>query len=166
MALVHEPADDLVQGALVGHVELLGVVGACLGSVAAHAGAAAAGDLRDAQLQRRCAHLLRLAGGDDHARVGHRDADERDDLLEHFVGNAVIEIVGVDVARRLHPRHRDGVRPHAERRLQVFGVHEQARELVGVALQAEQHAEPHVVDAGGHGAVVGLSVPGVVGLGA
>ncbi len=28
-------------------------------------------------------------------------------------------------------------------------------ELVGVALQAEQHAEPHVVDAGGHGAVVG-----------
>ena len=53
MALVHQPADDLVQGALVGHVELLGVVGRVprLG-VAAHAGAAAAGDLRDAQLQR------------------------------------------------------------------------------------------------------------------
>ena len=166
MALVHEPADDLVQGALVGHVELLGVVGACLVHVAAHAGAAAAGDLRDAQLQRRCAHLLRLAGGDDHARVGHRDADERDDLLEHFVGNAVIEIVGVDVARRLHPRHRDGVRAYAEHGFQMLRVHEKAGELVGIAFQTEQHAEPHVVDAGGHGAVVGLSVPGVAGLGA
>ena len=58
------------------------------------------------------------------------------------------------------------MRPHAEHGFQMLGVHEQTRELVGVALQTEQHAEPHVVDAGGHGAVVGLSVPGVVGLGA
>ena len=151
---------------VIGHVELLGVVGPRLFPVAAHARAAAAGDLRDAQLKRRRAHRLRLAGGDDHTRIGHGDADECDDLLEHLVGNAVVESVGVDVARRLHPRHRDGVRAHAEHRFQMLRVHEQAGELVGVALQAEQHAEPHVVDAGGHGAVVGLGVPGVVGLGA
>ncbi len=112
------------------------------------------------------AHRLPFARGDDHPRVGNGDADKRDYLLEHLVGDPVVEHVRVDVHRGLHARNADGVRPHAVHGLQVLGVHDEPRELVAVALQAEEHTQPHVVDAALHGAVHGLGVPVVVALGA
>ena len=117
-------------------------------------------------MQHLAADLLVFAGGDDHAGIGHGDADAGDDLLEDVVGQAVVKDVGVDVVRVLDARHGDGVRAHAVHRLQVLGVHEQAGKLVLILLQAEEDAQAHVVDAAGHGAVHGLGVVVVVVLGA
>ena len=162
MLLVDQPRDHVVERALVAHVELLGVVRTRLLGVAAHARAAPTRDLADAVAQRALPHRLALARGDDHARVGHGNADERDDLLEHLVGNAVVEHVGVDIHGGLHARHADGVRAHAVDGLQMLRVHDEARELVAIALEPEQHAQAHVVDAALHRAVHRLGVPVVV----
>ena len=54
----------------------------------------------------------------------------------------------------------------AVHRLEVFRVHQQPRKFVWVALQPEQHAQPHIVDAALHGAVHRLGVIIVVVLGA
>ena len=97
MAVLHQPADHLVQGALVGHVELLGVVGALLLGVAAHRGAGAAADLGDAQAQQLRAHGLGLPGRDYHAGIGHRKAYAGGDMGKDLVVDAVVELVGVDV---------------------------------------------------------------------
>ena len=165
MARLHQPAHHLVQRPLVGHVELLGVVGAVLLGVAAHGRAARAADLADAHLQEARAHLLALPGGNDHARVGHGQADAGRDFGEGLVVDAVVERVRVDVVGALHARYADGVRADAVHGLQVLRVHDQPRELILVQFQPEQHAQAHVVDAALHGAVHGLGVPGVVVLG-
>ena len=54
------------------------------------------------------------------------------------------------------------MRPHAVHRFEVFRVHQQPRKFVWIALQPEQHAQPHIVDAALHGAVHRLGVVGVV----
>ena len=46
--------------------------------------------------------------------------------------------------------------------LQVLRVHDEARELVAIALEPEQHAQAHVVDATLHRAIHRLGVPVVV----
>ncbi len=166
MVVVHQPADHLVERALVGHVELLGIMRTQLFRIAAHRSARPARYLAHAVLQRMGTHLFPLTRGDDHPGIGNGDADKRDYLLEHLVGDAVVEHVGVDVHRGLHARDADGVRPHAMHRLQMLGMHDKPRELVAVSLQAEEHAQTHVVDAAFHGTVHGLGVPVVVALGA
>ena len=165
VVLLHEPANDLVQRALVGYIKLLGIVGALLLGVAADGGAGAAADLGDAQLQGLLADFLALAGGDDHAGVGHGDPDAGDDLLKQLVAEAVVEGGGVDVVGFFHAGHADGVGANALDRFQMLGVHEQAGKLILVPLQPEQHAQAHVVDAALHGPVHGLGVIGVVVLG-
>ena len=57
------------------------------------------------------------------------------------------------------------MRPYAEHRLQMLGVHQQAGEFVFVHLQPEQHAQPHIVNAALHGAIHRLGVVVVVVLG-
>ena len=66
---LHQPADDLVKGALIGNVELLGVGGALLFGIAADGGTGCAADLRNAEIDNLRAHLLTLTRGDDHAGV-------------------------------------------------------------------------------------------------
>ncbi len=78
------PIHDLVQRALVGHVELLGVGGALLLGIAAH------GRARRALIceMPRSSIFLRtasLAGGNNHAGVGHGDADAGSDLGKQLV---------------------------------------------------------------------------------
>ena len=121
-------------------------------------------DLRYAQLNKLFAHGLWLARRDDEAGVGNGDADARDDLREHIVGHAVVEGIGVDIVRRAHARHADRVRTYAEHCFEMFGMHEQPSEFVGVALQAEENAQAHIVDARFHRAIVRFGVVGVIAL--
>ena len=67
MSVFHQPADHLVQRALVGYVELFGVVGTLRLRIAANRRAGAAADLRDAQTQQAGADGLGFPGGNDHA---------------------------------------------------------------------------------------------------
>ena len=76
----HEPADHLVQGALVGHVKLLRIVGPFLLGVSADGSAGSAADLGNAHLKGAAPHCLGFPGGNDHAGIGHGDADAGDDL--------------------------------------------------------------------------------------
>ena len=163
---LHQPFYHFIQGAVVADIELLGVVGALLLGVAAHAGAAAAGHLGNAQMQRPLPDGLVFPGGHNHAGVGHGHPDAGADFQEGVVVNAVVELVGVDIVGVLHPGHADGVGPHPVDSLQVLGVHQQPGELIAVQLQAEQHAQAHVVNAALHGPVHGLGVVAVVALGA
>ena len=169
MAVLHEPAHHLVQGALIRHVELLGIVGTLVGSVArvaAHRGTGAAADLGDAQMEQAGADGLALTGGDDHARVGNRQTDAGGDVGEGLVVDAVVELVGINVRGPLQTGHADGVRAYAVNRLQMLGVHDESRELVLVQLQTEEHTQTHVVDTALHGSVHGLGVVVVIVLGA
>ena len=50
-------------------------------------------------------------------------------------------------------RHADGMRPHAEHRLQMLCVHQKAYKVVFIKIEAEQHPAAHVVDARLHGTV-------------
>ena len=166
MSVFHQPAHHLIERPLVGHVELLRVVRAFRFRVAAHARAGRAADLGHAEVEQPAAHRLALAGGDDDAGIRHRQADAGGDLFKDLVGDAVVKLVRIDVRRALEPRHADGVRAHAVHGLQVLRVHDEPGELVLVQLQAEQHAQTHVVDAALHRAVHRLSVVVVVVLGA
>ena len=121
--------------------------------------------MRNAQTKRLFAHLGALACGDDHAGIGHRDADNRNQLGKGVVVDAVVKVLGVNVVGRLNARHADGVRSHAVNRLQMLGMHEQTGKLVAVELQAKEHAQADVINAALHGAVHRLGVVGVVVLG-
>ena len=168
VAVLHEPADNFIEGALIRHVELLGVVGALVGGVAgvaAHRGTGAAADLGDAQMEQAGADGLALTGGDDHARVGDRQTDAGGDVGEGLVVDAVVELVGIDVGGPLQAGHADGVGADTVDGLQMLGVHDEACELVLVELQTEEDAQAHVVDTALHGAVHGLGVVVVVVLG-
>lgn len=85
-------------------------------------------------------------------------------LRKSSSGTAFLKEAGIDVVGRADARHGDRVRPDAPDGLKVFGVHEQADEVVAAELKAEENAESHVVDAALHGAVVRFGVIGVVGL--
>ena len=50
--------------------------------------------------------------------------------------------------------------------LQVLGVHQQARELIAVQLQAEEHPQAHVVNAALHSPVHSLGMIPIIMLGA
>ena len=117
-------------------------------------------------MQRPLPHGLVLPGGHNHAGVGHRHPDAGADLQEGVVVNAVVKLVGVDVVGVLYTGHADGVGPHPVDGLQVLGVHQQARELIAVQLQAEEHPQAHVVNAALHSPVHSLGVVAVVALGA
>ena len=162
----HQPADDLIQGALIGDVKLLGVVGPVILGIAAHRGTGAAADLGNAKAEQLGADRFRLTGGDDDAGVGHRKANTGRDLGKGFVVNAVIKGRRIDIVGALDPGNADGVRANAMHRLQMLRVHDQTGKLVLVHLQAEQNAQAHVVNAAFHGPVHGLSMVGVIVLGA
>ena len=134
------------------------------GGVTADAGAAATADLGNAQVKHLGAHALALAGGDDHAGVGHCQTDNGDDAAEDLVGQHVGELVEGDVLGRADARHADGVRADAELGLQVLGMHEQADEVIAVGCQAIKHADAHVVAAAQLGTIHGLGVIAVVAL--
>ena len=137
-------------------------MGAYFLRVAPHGGAAAAADLADAQPKQLFPHTLIFPGGNDHARIGYCQTDAGGQLGEGAVVDAAVELTGVDVVGPLDPGDADGVGPDAMDGLQVLRVHQQARELVFIQLQPEQHAQAHVVDAALHGPVVGLGVVGVI----
>ena len=162
MVEFHQPAHHLVERALIGHVKLLGIVRTLLLRVAADRGARRAADLRHAEIQHLAAHGFALARGNDDARVGHGDAHAGDDLGKELVGEAVVEHVGVDVVGVFDARNADGVRADAVNGFEVLRVHHQAREFILIALQPEQNAQPHVVDAAVHGAVHRLGVVVVI----
>ena len=65
---------------------------------------------------------------------------------------------------RLDPRHADRVRADAEPRFQVANVLQQGQQLEPPVVEAEQHADANVVDAGLHGAVERRDAPVVVAL--
>ena len=120
--------------------------------------------MRDAQLQHLGTGGSRFAGGNDHARVRNGDADDGHNLAEDVVRNGIRKTLQRDVFRRTDARHTDGVRAYTEGRFQVFGMHEQAHEIILIRVQAEQNTQAHIVDAAFHGAVHRFGVISVVAL--
>ena len=60
--MLHQPPDDLIERALVGHIELLGVVRTLLLGVAADRGAGRTADLRNAEIAVRARAPFRSRG--------------------------------------------------------------------------------------------------------
>ena len=73
--------NNLIERALIGYIKLLRVVRTLLFLIAADRGTGSTADLRNTQTKRPLAHLLALAGGDDHAGVRHGNADARDSVF-------------------------------------------------------------------------------------
>ena len=163
---LHEPADHFIQRSLVGHVELLRIGGTLLLLVAADGGAGAAADLRHAQRQDPLPDSLALPCGDNHARIGHGNTNQGAQLGEGIVADAVVKGAGIDIIGVLDTGDTDGMGADAVDGFQVFGVHQQARELIAVPLQSKQYAQAHIVDAALHGPVHGFRVVVIVVLGA
>ena len=88
-----------------------------------------------------------LAGGEDQARVGHRQPQDRDQPLEVVVAHAGSVSSRSHAAGRPQPREADRVRADAVVLLQVQGVADQAQHLEPPVVQAEQGADAHVVAA-------------------
>ena len=89
VVVVHQPTDNLIERALIRHVELLGIVRALRLVVATDAGTGPTRNLAYAILQSMFAHQFALTRRNNHAGIGHGDANKGNDLLEHLVGNAV-----------------------------------------------------------------------------
>jgi len=105
---------------------------------------------------------LALSGRADHASVWNGDADAGNDLCEGVVADAVVELLRIDVVSHADSRHADRVRTAAFVGFKVFGVHEDADEVILVIVQAEQNSQSNVVDAAFHCAVHSFSVVRVV----
>jgi len=133
--------------------------------VAADAGAGAGADLGDAAVDEFVAEVGFLAGGENHAGVGHGQADGRDDFLEGFIGYEVGESLQVNGTGRAHTGHGDGVGADAEFFFQVFGVEEHGHGFVFPVIEAVEHADAHIVDAGFLSPVHSGGVPVVIVLG-
>ena len=86
--------------------------------IAAHTGAAAAADLRNAQLQDLFPRLLTFPGGNDDAGIGHEGGSPRSS--QNLVGYPLSKASTIS-----SPRTRGTlmVGTHAVDRLQVLGVH-------------------------------------------
>ena len=91
--VLHQPPYHFVKRPLVADVELLGLCRPDLLGITAHGSPGSSADLRDTHLQRLFPDVLALSGGDDHAGIGHRQADAGDDLEEGLVVDAAVELV-------------------------------------------------------------------------
>mmetsp|Transcript_31861 Transcript_31861/g.75662 ORF Transcript_31861/g.75662 Transcript_31861/m.75662 type:complete len:258 (-) Transcript_31861:1105-1878(-) len=162
IALLHEIEDHLVHRALVKKAELprhfperLSRDGVVVPVVGADICLRACAHLAHPNPQEFPAHLGRLAGAEDHPRVGHSDAQD---------GNQFLEVLVVHFVRRCdghlgpiccpHARDRNCVRPCAVLGLKVVRVHEHRHHLVAVVIEPKQSADPHIVQARPHGTVV------------
>ena len=67
----HQPADHLIQGALIRDIELFRVVRAFFFCVSAHGGPGRSADLGDAEAEQPAADSLAFSCGDDHAGIGY-----------------------------------------------------------------------------------------------
>ena len=138
---LHEPAYDLIQSTGVDNVELLRTLVFRFGfAVAAHAGAGAAADLRDAKMEDALPHLLAFPGRNDHAGVRYGDPDTGNDLGKGIIVNAVGKCTGVNVVCIAEPGHADGVRAYAKRSLQMLSVHEKSGKFIAVFVQTKENA--------------------------
>lgn len=101
VVVVHQPADNLIERALVRYVKLLSIMRTLRLVVTADTGAGPTRNLAYAILQSMFTHLLTFTSRDNHAGIGHGNANKGNDLLEYLVGNAVVKHLRVDVHRRL-----------------------------------------------------------------
>ena len=163
IAQADEPVDYLIQGTLVADIKLGRIVVLVLFlKIAAYAGAGAAADLGNAQLQCLLADSLALPGGDDHAGIWHSHTDEGDDLLEDLIADAVVKGIRVDIISLLDTRHADGMWTYSMDSLQMLCVHEEAGKFIAVHLQAEEYPQAYIVNAPLLGTVHGLGMVGIV----
>jgi len=134
--------------------------------VAARVGAAAGGNLRDAEGKGVGAHLGGLAGAHDDAGVGHGEAEDGDDALEVVIGDRVGRIGGdVGAVGGLEPGHADGVGPDAVHGFEVADVLHEGEDFEAVVIESKKDADPEVVNAALIGPVHGGEPPEEVGLG-
>ena len=80
-------------------------------------------------------------------------ADAGNDLGENVIVDSVVELIRVDVVGMFQTRNADRVRSDAERRFQMFRVHQKSGKFVAVFVQSEQNAKSYVVDPALHSAV-------------
>ena len=166
LAHLQEFADDLFQRAVVADAELLlvEVLHAVTLAVATDLDAGAPVDLRTAEVEQLAAQFSGLARGEDHAHIGHRQAQDGDEPLEVGVAQRVLGLEGA-VAGVLEAREGEGVRADPEGLLQVDGVGQQRQGLETPVVEAEEHAQAHVVAARFHGPVLPVEPPQEVRLG-
>ena len=163
IAQADEPVDYLVQGTLVADIKLGRIVVLFLFlHIAAYAGAGAAANLGNAQLQCLLADSLALTGGDNHAGIWHGHTDESDDFLKDLIADAVVKGIRINIVSLLDTRHADGMRAYPMDSLQVLCVHEDAGKFIAVHLQAEEYPQANIVYAALLGTVHGLGMVGVV----
>ena len=115
--------------------------------VPAGVGPGAGADLRDPEVEDVVAELRRLAGRQDHARVGDGEAEDRHELLEVVIAHRVRRRDGGrGVHGGLEPRDGDRVGADAAVLLELQGVEEEPQDFVPVVVQPEEGADAHVVD--------------------
>ena len=98
MVEVEEPAYYLIEGTMVGHVELCRVLAFIFWFyITADAGTRASTDLRDTEFQEASAALLALTSRDDHACIRNSYSDDSHYSVEDVVRHSVLEVGCVDV---------------------------------------------------------------------
>ena len=122
-------------------------------------------ELRHAAVDELVAALGALPRRDDDARVGHREARNRHDLLEGVVVNEPRTLLRhLRAARGLEARERKRVRPDVEPALEVAGMHHRRKKFVTPVAEPVQNAETDVVHPRLHAAVKARDAPVVVAL--
>ena len=156
MVLFHKPANNLIEGSLVGNVELLGIVRTLLLAITADGGSRCAADLRNTVIKHLSSDSFALTGGNNHSGVRNGDTDTSNDLSKHIVRETVIENIGVDIVRMLNSRDAYRVRAYAVNRFKMLGVHEKSGKFIFIALKTEQNAETDIINAAFHSSVHSL----------
>ena len=157
----------LVQGSLIRHVELLGILLFRLRfAVTTHTCSGSAADLGDSQVKHSLPALFAFPCGNDHTCIRHCNSDTGNQFSEDVIINAVIKRRGVYIVRMFHSRNTDGVRSHTMDSFQMLCMHKKPRKFIAVHLQPEQYPKTYIVDTAFHSSVHGLCVIIVIALGA
>ena len=138
---------------MIGNIKLLRIMRSFLIRVAAHGGSGRTGNLRNPHRKRFLSNFFRLSCGNNHAGIRHGDTNAGNNLRKDFIINSVIKLSRIDVIRLLQSRHGNGMRSHTVHCLQVLRVHEKSCKFIAIFVEAEEHADSHIVDSAFHGSV-------------
>ena len=106
--------------------------------------------------------FLTFSGGNNHARIGNGNTDAGNDFCKGIIINAVIEGGGVNIVGMADSGYADGMRAYAEYAFQMLCVHQKPCKFIAIQLQAEQNANPDIINAALHGSVHRFGVVGII----
>ena len=138
---------------MIGNIKLLRIMRSFLIRVAAHGGSGRTGNLRNPHRKRFLSNFFRLSCGNNHAGIRHGDTNAGNNLRKDFIINSVIKLSRINIIRLLQSRYGNGMRSYPVHRLQVLRVHEKSGKFITIFVEAEEHADSHIVDTAFHGSV-------------